>query len=88
MAQVGRCRKERSPPMAFCPPPPSFPAFAGNATSPWRGRIRRGAGLWEMLDRVAEDGDPGVLAFLVDRVMRWRELGVGEGAERDGGDAG
>src|SRR3546814_6344170 len=45
------------------------------------------ASLREMLDRVAVDGDPGVLAFLVDRVMRRRELGIGEGAERDRGDA-
>src|SRR3546814_20489634 len=46
------------------------------------------ASLREMLDRVAVDGDPGVLAFLVDRVMRRRELGIGEGARRNGGDAG
>src|SRR3569623_1280451 len=40
--------------------------------------------LVEMLDAIADDRQPGVLAFLVDRIFRRRKAGVGKGADRHG----
>src|SRR3569623_1416770 len=40
--------------------------------------------LIEMLDAIADDRQPGVLAFLVDRIFRRRKAVVGKGADRHG----
>ncbi len=40
--------------------------------------------LFVMLDIVSDHGDPGMFPFFVNGKPRRRELGIGEGADRDG----